>query len=203
MSPAPAGLVILVGMAREARIAGPGASLRRIPVTSKPAAILSFGLCGALDPALRPGDLIIGTAVGGIRCDEAWTARLGERLPEARLGPVASEGGMAVSVAAKRALRARGAVAVDMESHLAAATGVPFAILRAVSDGASAAIPEAAQAGFGEDGVIDARAVLRSLAKHPGQIGALIRTALGAEAGFRALARCAVLLRQRRWLSAG
>jgi hypothetical protein len=83
-----------------------------------------------------------------------------------------------------------------MESHIAAraalAHGVPFAAVRCVSDGATRSLPLAAQAGFGADP--DIGAVLRALARRPWELPALIRTALEAEAGFRALVNARHLL---------
>ena len=46
--------------------------------------MVSWGLCGGLDPRLRPGDLILGAEVvsdeGAVRTDEAVTALLAQRL---------------------------------------------------------------------------------------------------------------------------
>jgi nucleoside phosphorylase len=60
-------------------------------------------------------------------------------------------------VAGKRALRAEtGALAVDMESHVAARVaarrGLPFAVVRVISDSADEALPPAAQIGMKPDG---------------------------------------------------
>jgi hypothetical protein len=86
-----------------------------------------------------------------------------------------------------------GAIAVDMESHVAARFcakhGLPLAVLRAVSDGADHALPPAAQRGMRADGSMDIGAVMRALAADPRQLPALIRTGLEAEKGFRALLR--------------
>ncbi len=46
--------------------------------------MVSWGLCGGLDPRLRPGDLILGSEIvsdeGAVRTDEAVTASLAQRL---------------------------------------------------------------------------------------------------------------------------
>ena len=109
------------------------------------------------------------------------------------LGPIAAGDVMVVDAAAKAALHARtGALAVDMESHVAAHfaanRGLPFAALRVISDGADRALPRAAQAGMKKDGGIDVLAVLKALARDPRQLAALIRTGLEAEVAFRQLA---------------
>jgi hypothetical protein len=88
---------------------------------------------------------------------------------------------------------ATGALAVDMESHIAAAVAqrhsLPFAVARVVSDAADRSLPKAAQAGMAADGSMDIVAVLKALAADPRQLPALMR--VGAEAGkaFRELRR--------------
>ncbi|MDR3508376.1 MAG: hypothetical protein P4L64_10810 [Caulobacteraceae bacterium] len=162
--------------------------------------LLSFGVCGALAPGLKAGDLILGDAViaGSERwtTNADWTARLAAALPGAQRADVAASDAMIGSVADKEALyRATGAKVVDMESHIAARIaarhGLAFAVVRAVSDAADHTLPAAALAGLRPDGQPDITAVLWSLAKNPAQLPALLRTAREAEAGFRALERAA------------
>ncbi len=206
-------IVAVVGLRREAGIvAGPGlvvvtagaagvgveAAVRRA-LLGGARGVLSIGLAGALDSTLRPGDLVVGDAVFvGSRvtpADAAWRRRLMEALPQARTGGVAHVEVPLAGAAAKSELyKASGAMIVDMESgaaaRAAADAGAPFAILRAVSDGADRSLPEAATAGFGADGSMDILAVLRALMRRPGDLPALIRTGVEAEAGFRALLSC-------------
>ena len=115
-------------------------------------------------------------------------------------GDIAGSETIIATAAAKSALRAAsGAVAVDMESaavaRLAREAGIPFAVVRAVSDPAQRALPMAARAGFGADGVADIGAVLQALLRRPYELPALIRTAIEAEAGFSALKRAAGVIR--------
>jgi adenosylhomocysteine nucleosidase len=170
------------------------------------AGVVSFGLCGALDPSLKVGDLVIGEAVAdaddSYDADAAWTARIGVLLPEAKVGRFAGAQRPVASAAEKAELRRRtGAVAVDLESFsvakLARWFGVPFAVVRAVSDAADRALPPAAQVGLGVDGRPAIGPVFASLRSNPWQIGALIRTALEAEDGFHALERARQLLGPR------
>ncbi len=181
-------------MGREARIVGAGATVivgaagLAAGLARRPAGIVSFGLAGGLDPALKAGELVIGSAVNGIPADAAWTARLTAALPGARLGAFASGEAMVATPKAKAALfDGTGAVAADMESHLIAGAAIPFAILRAVSDPAGRALPRAAQVGLQANGEIDLGAVLKALFADPRQLPALIRTAREAGAAFRAL----------------
>jgi adenosylhomocysteine nucleosidase len=85
--------------------------------------IISTGFCGALDPALRVGDIVVG-----------------------KPGSILSMDHVAVTAAEKRDLRARsGAVAVEMESAAvakkAAQWGVDFRCIRVISDGAGEDMP--------------------------------------------------------------
>jgi len=212
-------LIAVVGMVREAQIiAGAGVTVvigggqsaaleQRLEAALAGAVgevrLLSFGVCGALSAELRPGDLVIGETVvsGGDRwsADPAWTKALRQALPHAHMAKIAAGDAMIGSVAAKSELRGRtGAAAVDMESHvvarLAQRRGLGFAVVRAVSDAADHALPSAALAGLGPDGQPDIGAVLRSLARRPWQLPALLRTASGAEAGFRALKAAAAAI---------
>jgi hopanoid-associated phosphorylase len=207
----PGSILAVVGMTREARILGPeapvlvgGGDAEALAATLEAelsagvAGVVSFGLCGALDPQIKVGDIVVGdaVAVGGdcYAADVAWTERIAAALPAARRGRFARADRPIASVAEKTELRrATAAIAVDMESwvvaRLAATYRVPFAVVRGVSDGALRGLPHAAQVGLGPDGRPAVSAVLASLRSNPWQIGALIRTALEAEDGFHALER--------------
>ena len=82
-------------------------------------------------------------------------------------------------------------------ARLARWFGVPFAVIRAVSDGADRALPPAARVGLGADGRPETGPVFASLRSNPWQIAALIRTALEAEDGFHALERARQVLGPR------
>ncbi len=198
----PNGILVVVGMAREARAARPlgrvvvGADALARALRDGARGVLSFGLCGGLDPVLTPGDLILGTKVGTFAVDPHWLARLTRALPGAALGDIAGSDAIVGSVSAKAALRAAtGAIAADMESHRAAElafeAGLPFAILRAVSDGASESLPLCAQSGFRPDGSVDIGAVIGGLIAHPSEFPALMRTARNAGKAMAALAAAA------------
>jgi hopanoid-associated phosphorylase len=207
----PGSVLVVVGMTREAKILGPDAPVLvsggdadalaaalEAELSAGLLGVVSFGLCGALDPAVKVGDLVIGEAVvdGGdcYAADADWANRIAAALPAARRGRFVGAARPVASVSEKAELaRQSGAVAVDMESHvvarLASAHRAPFVVVRGVSDGAKHALPHAAQVGLGPDGRPAVRAVLASLRANPWQIGALIRTALEAEDGFHALER--------------
>ena len=115
-------------------------------------------------------------------------------MPDAHSGPIHADGKMILTAADKRALHAAtGAIAVDMESHIAARVaarhGLPFAILRVISDDTAHDLPAAVQKGMQPDGGMAVGPVIMSLLRDPRQLPGLIRTAIDAERGFRALFR--------------
>lgn len=214
MSPrgAPPFVVAASGLAIEARIAtGPGVrgivggvDARRLAraleheVTHGARAIISFGIAGGLAPDAVAGTWVVGrgvmTPAGYRRCDDAWTQALVARLPGARLADLAGSDAPVADAAAKRALHlATDAIAVDTESHVAAAVAaahrLPFAVFRVIADGAHRGLPPAASVALKPEGRVDVAAVLRSLARAPGQLPLLARTAIDARAAFGALLR--------------
>ncbi|MGA8447573.1 MAG: phosphorylase, partial [Roseiarcus sp.] len=179
---APAASVLFVsGLKREAAMmAGPG---RRAICGDAPtlwarldeladirlALVISWGVCGGLDPRLRPGDLILGAAVvsaeGRINTDEAVTSSLAQRLIDAgarvAVERVAGVNSPVSTARAKAELRlATGAAAVDMESLIAGRFALerrtPFAILRAVADPADRDLPPLVLSAVDSDGRIKA-----------------------------------------------
>lgn len=153
------------------------------------AGVISIGVAGGLDPRLPPGTVIVATDVHAagsghdaplLPCDPRWHAALMCLLPTATAGRIAGSDAAVTAVADKSALhRARGALSVDMESHLAARAardhGVPFAALRVVVDPADRPVPPLAVAGMAADGSTDIGAILAGLLKAPWQLGSLLR----------------------------
>jgi adenosylhomocysteine nucleosidase len=203
-------LLVATGFTREARIvAQPGvtaipgggiaATLERLLEEQAPnaCAIASFGLTGALADGLRIGDWIIGDRLAGAvetETDRAWRDAVIRRLPDARVGAFYADGSMIASVEAKRALgRDHRALAVDMESHIAARVaarhGLPFMVVRIVSDGVDHMLPPAITVSMKPGGAIDTAAMLGSLLRQPGQLPVFTSTIIGAAKAFRGLAR--------------
>ncbi len=92
----------------------------------------------------------------------------------------------------KAALRAAtGADALDLETgaalRAAHAAGLPFAALRAVCDPAERSLPPVALVALDAQGAIGIAAVLRALAREPGQIAGVLALAADAWAARRAL----------------
>jgi len=204
-------ILAATGLQRERRIvAGPGIEAvagggdhRRLETLLEARAaaargIISIGIAGGLAPGLCAGAWVLADSVlvdgQAIATDLRWTKHLAERLPEVTRGRLLGVDAIVGDVAQKAALhRATGALAVDMESHVAARVAMrhrlPFAAARVVCDPAHRALPPAARLGMKPDGQMDLPAVLRSLLAAPGQLPALIVTAWEAERSFRSLLR--------------
>jgi len=203
-------LVVVTGFNREAAvvaqpgvvtIAGGGhadglaAALER--ASADACGIISFGLTGALADGLGIGDWVVGDRIAGaidMACDAGWRDAIAARLPGARIGGFFADGRMIDTIAEKRALGVKHeALAVDMESHIAAAVaarrGLPFAIMRCVSDRVDHLLPHAVTVCMHPDGSLDLPAMLKSLANRPGQIADFTRTMAGFASAFRALHR--------------
>jgi hopanoid-associated phosphorylase len=171
-------------------------------ISHRAAGIVSFGMAGALDPALGLGDWLIGDRLTGAfdcACDPAWAAALARSLPGARIGTAYCDGRVIADPAEKLALGARhAALAADMESHVAAEAavraGLPFAVLRCISDEAETRLPPAITVAMRPDGGLALGAVLASIVANPGQvpdlIGSLVRFSR-AYASLKAGARAA------------
>jgi hopanoid-associated phosphorylase len=160
--------------------------------------VMSVGIAGALADGLQPGDWVVAEAViaGDARlpADAAWRARLLAGLPAAKAGPFLGADAMLTEAADKRrAHRETGAIAVDMESHVAARVatrlGLPFAAARVISDAADRSLPAAVKQGMRPDGGMALGPVLTALARDPRQLPGLIRSGLEAGRAFRALER--------------
>lgn len=198
-------VIAVVGLQREAAVlrqldvvtlAGGGDPGRLTDELAQAAAdadgIISFGMAGALDARLEIGDWVIGERVGQLLCSARWIDAIAHRLPAARIGPIHADGRLVASSFDKAELnRSFGALAADMESHLVAAVaaqaGLPFAVLRCVSDEASAALPSAIEVAMKPGGGLALGAVLGSLLRRPGQVPALARSVAGFTRAYGAL----------------
>ena len=169
-------------------------------------ALLSFGLAGGLDPTLRPGTLIVASAVHSadgepLPCDARLHTDLVLRLATRNPCTAAIYGADApvIAHADKRALHSGlQVVAVDMESaaigRVARARSRPFAVLRCVVDPAGFTLPCAALAGMADDGGSRPLAIAAALLRHPLELPDLIRLAVWYGAALRALRDAGALL---------
>ena len=185
--------VVVIGGGDQSRLER---DLQRLAPSSR--ALLSIGVAGGLAPDLKPGsvclaDVVVLPSGERLSADRRWTAAMA-RVLDAPALTVAGVDAPVGEVAAKSELRRHtGADLVDMESHIvagvASAHALPFAALRVVTDSADRALPHAASVGMRADGAVDLPAILRSLARNPGQLPGLIRAGLDARAAFAAFLR--------------
>ncbi|MBM4226977.1 MAG: hypothetical protein FJ164_04430 [Gammaproteobacteria bacterium] len=168
--------------------------------------LMSWGTAGGLDPALKPGTLVICTRIVDATTGQYFearpklVARLGEILKPLRA--VTGAGlttGMAVTTRdRKSALHvAHECTVVDMESaaiaRVARDEGLPFIALRAVLDPAGSNLPVSALAGM--DNPDEAtRATLRALARRPWELPSLCQLALWYRRSLHMLSSAALLM---------
>ena len=211
--------VAATGLAFEARIvAGPGVAVvcsggqiqfRRSlesAIRNGCRGVLSFGIAGGLAPHLKPGACVVARSViaenARYPTDSEWSRSLLEavkgRAPrfaaraDVSFGDIAGTDELVTSTPAKRSLHEKtGAVAVDMESHVAARIAVehrvPFAAFRVITDPSHRALPPAALVATSADGGVDFQAIMRSLIAHPAQVPTLFRLALDSWVARQAL----------------
>ena len=170
-------------------------------------AILAAGFCGALDPALRAGDLHIagefhanchrgdygGVPEYAIPADARLTARLRAAAPDAAAGPSVTVAGIAQPDAKATLWQTGAGRTVNMEDYwaaqAAAGAGLPFASVRAVLDTAGQSLPDCLTA----DGITGGAGTLRlalGVAGHPGRAPALARLARQSRQAQQRLTRC-------------
>lgn len=184
------GLITLAGMGAEAALQVAEKLLKQ----SAPAALLSIGFAGALTPDLQVGDLVVGEAfyrvgkAGGLEevpPPPAFRA-LEPLLGSLRLAGLRACKGACLAPPAlmpKQLLRTCAAAlpcpVVDLESaplaDLAAARGLPFLALRAISDAASEEMPPFIAQAVAGSRVPTLRDAARWLKEDPCRLPVLVR----------------------------
>jgi adenosylhomocysteine nucleosidase len=165
--------------------------------------LLSFGLAGALDPALRAGALLLPQWVideaGQVHTTYApWRERLAAiaaARPDAQevaQGKLLSVAQPLVSAAIKSQAHTRtGACAVDMESfaiaEVAAEQGVKFAVARVVVDAAADALPRSVTRATGPRGEVHIARLLGGLLRGPTEMFTLLQLSQRYRVALRSL----------------
>jgi len=175
---------------------------------TRPDAVLSTGIAGALEPALLAGDLVICETVlsgrgprdqpvrsdGGL-LEAAAAAAAGLRV---RRGHALTADAIVGDPAAKAELRlATGADVVEMESYWVGLTaqerGLPFLAARAVLDAAADVLPDLP--GFvAPDGTRRTLALLPYLVAHPQRLPLLLRLGRSNRRALEAMGRLLVAI---------
>ena len=191
-------LVVVVGLPFEARLAG-GISERVICggngqnlAASLPCAIMnecrgliSLGVAGLL-PNLSAGTCVVGSEIlwgtERLMTDPNWSQRLLQAIPDSICGKIVGVAAPIVYAEAKHRLYVTTrAVAVDMESHIAAsaaaAKGLPFVAIRVIADPAEHPLPQVALAAMRPNGTINIAQLVLSLMKDPRDFWSLAQTA--------------------------
>jgi adenosylhomocysteine nucleosidase len=175
-------------------ITGMGVEAARQAITSaldraRPGLLLTAGFAGGLHPALRVGDIVYeATAAPEL---EPCLREVGRSVRFATTDHVVC------TAAEKRELRKRsGADAVEMESTAVRAlcqeAGVPWAMVRVISDAAEDALPLAFDRCVDRRGRVLVGAVLRECARQPSVIPGLIRLRRVTRRAAERLAECVV-----------
>ena len=140
-------------------------------------AIISAGLCGGLDPALKSGDIVLGervvSAKGDIVLSDKALIAAADKFSRRHVAVFGSDE-IVDTLDKKQALfRRYASETVDMESHgaarAAAAAKVPFIAVRVVADGADRVLPKAALGAVTPSGGVNVMSVLSECVKSPQQ----------------------------------
>ncbi|MGB8166597.1 MAG: hypothetical protein WCF18_03840, partial [Chthoniobacteraceae bacterium] len=167
--------------------AGPDAAARHIVqvLAERPEFVIAAGFAGGLDPRLRVGEIVVATNYS--------SPELLVRAGGVAAGAFAHADLPVETVAAKAALRATGAVAVDMESQPIATAcsraGVPLLVVRVISDPAGEVLPVPFATWFDPARQRPRPAPLVwFLVRHPSRILPFVRFVRGLRPARRALA---------------
>ncbi len=166
--------------------------------------LLSFGIAGALDQTLNPGDLIIPDLVlhsndGSFETSaDQLKIRLDNRI-EFKSGSLLGSNKLIASASKKLSLfKSTGAIAVDMESMAVAKAArdynLPFLVVRAISDTAGQNLPSAILSTIDDQGKTRIGTMLWELTKRPYELPGLIKLAINSNKAFATLRRVATLI---------
>jgi hopanoid-associated phosphorylase len=168
-------------------------------VESGVSALMTFGMAGGLDPALKPGSVVIPCELLSAEGARYAACRSWRERVAAAVSPLCavSEGNLLTSAQAidtpaekAAALRSSGAAAVDMESaavaEIALRHNLPFIAVRVIVDTAADFLPRAVVAAS-RAGRVHLGRLLGGLVLAPREIVALIRLAQRYRIAMRSL----------------
>jgi hopanoid-associated phosphorylase len=168
--------------------------------------VLSFGLAGGLAQHLRSGDLVISSSVQSAdnhhHAHQGWHNAVAMALCAAsriHRGKTAGHDLVLAKSSDKTTLhKETGALAVDMESHIAAdyarRHNLPFVAIRAISDPVARDLPPIATDALTPDGTVAVGRVIMNVLRNTDQLPAMIAAGIESERAFASLRRCRRLL---------
>ncbi len=161
--------------------------------------LISWGCAAALEPQLRPGNLVIADQIFFDQqifdTDKRWShklrSRLSEKLPVTS-GNLATKSRIIASSIDKQTIhKDSGAIALDMESGAIAKAAIqadiPCLVLRAIADPASMDLPQAVVQALNSQGQVELGKLLMFLMIHPWELPGLIRLGLHFNAAQKTL----------------
>jgi adenosylhomocysteine nucleosidase len=167
-------VAVVTGIGPALATAGAERLLTAVPATH----VVVVGITGALDSQGAIGALVMPEAVvDSATRTEYRPFPLGDVQPA---GKMWTSGALITEPGALAELRRLGVVALDMETAAVAAVcesrGTPWSVVRVISDRASDwTVDDDVFQSVGPDGAPSARSALRSIARHPGRLPALVR----------------------------
>ena len=145
------------------------AAIDRALADFRPDAVASVGFCGALDPALKIADIVVGTTV--FAQGRAFPVEPPVTSAAFRSGPVCTADHVVDTAAEKQQLRAAGMIAVDMEAagvaQRAQKLAVPCFCIKSVTDLAGETMANDFNAVLRSDGRFDTIKLLAASLRHP------------------------------------
>jgi nucleoside phosphorylase len=184
-------VAIVTGMGT--RLAATG--LERLLAATDVDRVVVVGITGALEDDTPIGALVLPeTVVDGATGGEHRPAPLGPGAPE---GAMWTADTLTTDPATLTELRARGVIALDMETAALAEVcegrGIPWSVFRAISDRASdGTVDEEVFHLSNQDGTPNPAAVARYFVRHPGRLPAMARMAKGARLATETAADAAI-----------
>ncbi len=190
----PLGKMVTLGESTAIWLCGMGEEAARSAATGLQAGgattLISFGIAGALDSVLRPGDLVLPESIYSgysLPVSLDWRARIQQHLPSnlhVAGGKLAASQQVLTSVVEKRKLaESTGACAVDLESgavaEVAANAGIPFLAIRAIADPMEFSPPSALLNAVHPDGSANLARILSLLLQRSVTLSTLLRLATG------------------------